>query len=91
MLIYLICVGAVLQGDGNWLYHNGGHASSLQSAVIIEVTGLIFSIFFSVSVCVCVCVCVHARARAHIYLCVNVTMPVTCDNQPHKFLNFALL
>ena len=49
MLIYLICVGAVLQGDGNWLYDNWGSGSSLQSAVIIEISGLLLSIFFSVS------------------------------------------
>ena len=49
MLIYLICVGAVLQGDGNWLYDYQGRGSTLQSAVIIEFTGLTFSIVFSVS------------------------------------------
>ena len=49
MLLYLICVGAVLQGDGNWLYDNWGSGSTLQTAVIIEISGLLFSIFFSVS------------------------------------------
>ena len=34
MLTYLICVGAVLQGDGNWLYDNWGSGSSLQIKVL---------------------------------------------------------
>ena len=72
MLIYLICVGAVLQGDGSWLYDHWRSGYDLHSAVVIEIIGLIFSIIFSVSnpvysvyiasvdVCVCVrvlCVC----------------------------------
>ena len=42
-------MGAVLQGDGSWLYDQWGRGSDLHSAVIIEMTGLIFSIIFSVS------------------------------------------
>ena len=42
MLTHLICVGAVLQGNGNWLYDNWGSGSSLQSAVITE-TSMWFS------------------------------------------------
>ena len=59
MLIYLICVGAVLQGDGSWLYDHWGRGSDLHSAVVIEMIGLIFSIIFSVSsrvLCVHVCI-----------------------------------
>ena len=58
MLIYLICVGAVLQGDGNWLYDHWGDDTELHSAVLIETSGLVFTIIFSVSICVCVCMCV---------------------------------
>ena len=34
MLTYLICVGAALKGDGNWLYDNWGSGSSLQIKVL---------------------------------------------------------
>ena len=48
MLTHLICVGAVQQGDGNWLYDNWGSGSSLQSAVITETSKWfsLLSLFF---------------------------------------------
>jgi len=44
-----MCVGGVLDDNGNWLYDHSGVTSTHQSAIITELSGLILSAILTVS------------------------------------------
>lgn len=48
-LIYLTCMGGVLDDNANWLYDHPGVTSTDQSAIVAELAGLILSAIFTVS------------------------------------------